>query len=451
MPLDENKQYTVLSLGVPPLVLDALGICSVATPNADELASICLAFSCEGGGCTIASQLSGAALSCFAGNPDVDASTEGVSEIAGEAVALSLESTGFGLSLTGDFSKPQKLWGANDDFTSQPFQLKANMYADIAVADEMLPESLQEMVELTGDAYYFFQVGDGSASQYVGSLFAARSPLSVVRAASSLSAGFHGSIEVALKLDEITPKGLLANLELGSAVEVDGLLSTQTVGGLAPGLHLYASAGFGSPVAKAFSWLLQGFGDILDKVAGKTGFGSRVLDAINDLVSKGGDSSNEFGMYLTETAFATLFNFPAGDIIRDFLPPFVPTNFLGIIKLKCHVDFSGSDTGFACGVDYGEPRWLAAVWKSIDGVAKKVFGAIKSTADDAFSDARAEADKAGAVITHAAGAVATWTKTTAHKVATVVQTAVEGNRRRRRFFLRRRRRGHWRRSLGNHP
>ena len=37
-----------------------------------------------------------AALGCFVGNPDVDASTEGLSEIAGEAIELGLGSTGFG-------------------------------------------------------------------------------------------------------------------------------------------------------------------------------------------------------------------------------------------------------------------------------------------------------------------------------------------------------------------
>ena len=110
MPLDEAKQYTVISFGMPAYAADAMGLCSVANPDAkQDLASICVAFSCVGG-CTVASQLSGAALGCFVGNPDVDASTEGLSEIAGEAIELGLGSTGFGLSLTGDFAKPQTLW-----------------------------------------------------------------------------------------------------------------------------------------------------------------------------------------------------------------------------------------------------------------------------------------------------------------------------------------------------
>ena len=175
-------------------------------------------------------------------------------------------------------------------------------------------------------------------------------------------------------------------------------------------------------------------------MAGKTGFGSKVLEAIQDIVGRGGGSDNVFGIYLTEAGLGMLFQLPAGEIIEDFLPPFAPDIYAGVIKLKCHVDITGADTGFHCGVEYGAPRWLAAVWKDIDGVAKKVFGAVKETSEEAVASAKEAADKVGRTITHAAGAVATWTKKTARKTGDVIKHVFAGEPRRRRFILRRRRR-----------
>lgn len=191
---------------------------------------------------------------------------------------------------------------------------------------------------------------------------------------------------------------------------------------------------------------MSSFGDVIDKVAGKSGFGSKLLEAIKDIAgSGGGGSSNAFGMYLTEASFGILFEFPASDAIQEFLPPFVPEGFAGTLKLRCHVDISGSDPDFKCGMDYGGARWLAAVWKDINKVVTKIYGAVKNTADEAVADARTTADKTGKTITGAAGAVANFARKTGDATASVVRKVFDSGRRRRRFLLRRRRRNNGRR------
>jgi len=452
LPLDPTKSYTVVSFGLPPSILDAAGICSVADPASDKIASLCLAYSCEDG-VTIASALSGAALGCFAGNPGLDATTEGLSEIAGEAVELGVEQVGMGLSLNGGFVKELSLWGKDDDYDAAPFSLNGNFYAFIEVSDESLPAPIRDLVELTGVVYQFFQIGDGSASADVQALFRSRSPLNDVRMSSSLSTALHGEIDISLKLDEIEPKGLLAPMELGSAVSIDALVSTQNNGRLDAGLHLHMGSNLDDMVVKAFQWVLDSIGDILDKIVGKSGFGDKVLDCIKSIASNPDASgSHQFGLYLTEAAFGLLFEFPPGDIISSFLPPFIPfpSGALGTIKIKCHHDIVGKSVG--CGVNYGEPKWIAAIWKDIDGVVQKVYGDVKNTFDDATADAARVATTVGNDVVVVAKKVVNTVEHTVvpvvHQVVHVVKKdantvnhAFTGGRRRRRFTFRRRRRG----------
>ena len=122
--------------------------------------------------------------------------TEGLSEIAGEAVELGLNQVGFGLSLEGSLSLDQHVWAAGDSFEPSPLALRANMYGNIEISDESLPPALGGFVEVTGRAYQFFQVGDGSPSTEVKELFGDRSPMNKVRTLSRVSTSFHAEVDV---------------------------------------------------------------------------------------------------------------------------------------------------------------------------------------------------------------------------------------------------------------
>lgn len=96
LPLNRERDYTVMSVGVAQPILDAMGLCST---ESEEPVSFCMAYGeCENGLPTYAIQISGPLFGCMSGNPEVGVATGGVGEALGEALSLGLTSIGFGLS-----------------------------------------------------------------------------------------------------------------------------------------------------------------------------------------------------------------------------------------------------------------------------------------------------------------------------------------------------------------
>jgi len=410
MPLNKDVSYTVLAMAVSPAILDSMGICTV---ESEIPVSFCVAFGyCDSGLPTFAIQFSGPFLGCFAGNTELDVSTDGISEIAGEAVTLGIKSIGFGLSASGAFAMEDfQLW-SGDDFDLTSVESKGNIYqtTEIDLANT-IPKEVVEYLEVAGSATMVVQLNSGNLASEVQSLFDSSSPLKAVTTLAKASVMGQMKVTVAVKLDEMT-KGLLPNLDLGDVLVVNGLLSSQVIGdgSVLPGAYFYAAEGMpiGQVLDSGIGFLSDHLGDVINKIAGHSDTMSKAVEACKDL---SGSSKTEFAVFVNTAAFGILVQFPVGDLF-DFLGAAPP---LGTIGIQCQ--FQLSHMGVVCGVMYNAPAWAAALWKD----AELVIGPVRKALSDAKNDLAHGIGEGWTVMSHGVSKAAVWSADESAKA--VVYTA----------------------------
>jgi len=350
-----GNTYSVISLMVPIIILNKVNICNQV--NLDESVYFCVVYTgCESSLPTFALQISGTLLGCFLSNGPVSVSSAGLSTLLGNAVSFALSDVGFGLSLTGEFEKTFELY----DGSKKNGKLKGNFYTHVAFDSSVLvPKDLEEYLDLGLDLMVVFQIGDGSVTETMRDLFSSGNPIDAVKTISKASLAGEGSIELTLKLGDLT-YDLLPNLNMGDLAKVDLVLSTQTLKeGVLPGMYLYVSSG-GDFLVAVVKYAMHNFASLISKIA-PPGTEDALRDAADASAStlKG---SLAFGLWFNTNSFGFLMNFPA------LVPLF------GRITLTCKVKLMTID--ITCGMGYDFPEWITAIW---DGV-KLISGAMKGAA-----------------------------------------------------------------------
>jgi len=373
MPLNPTAEYSIMSFGVSQAILDAMGLCASDSAN---LVSMCVAYgTCENGLPTFAIQISGPMIGCMGSNPAIGASTLGIGEILGEAASLGISSVGFGISASGSFQMSQSLWAGNGSVGSTSITSPGNVYANVAIGLKgCLPAAVAQYISMPGSITAMIELGNGNMATEVATIAHSKNVSSALETLGSLS--MLGKITAAVGINLMTiTNNALPNLALGSFT-IDALLSTQSVGGLDPGLYIYADDCISmiAIMEKALSWAAQGLSAVIDKASGQTGILTTASTKLSSAFSASdGSSKGQFGIFMNEASFGVLFEFPVGDLFPFPVP-------LGTMTLNCQFHFHHG--GLTCGVNYDKPQWVAAVVS--DG--KMVIGNIKEHFDDALSD-----------------------------------------------------------------
>lgn len=310
------------------------------------------------------------------------------------------------------------LW-AGGGFSSSEVEAAGNVYASMNVGAESLPESVKEFLEVKGVANAMVQFGSGNMEAEVATLAESTSPLSALQTISSAALMGQFKIVVAIKLLELTDHAL-PDMELGNAQKliINGMLSTETVGGLVPGAYLYAEAGISMAqvMEDALKWANGCIGDIIDKIAGHSGIVETALNAVDKALGDASDSKPQFGLFVNTDGFGILFQFPVSAGIFPFDIP------IGCMKLNCqyHIQYGG----LTCAVDFDTAKWAAAIFQD----AKMVVGDIKTSYDDAITSLKGGIQDDWTTVEHgvakARGDVKTAAKTAASKVKSAAKTAV---------------------------
>jgi len=386
MPLAKDTKFTVMSFGLPTSLADMIpGFCSIESENA---VGLCVAFGeCDGGLPTFAIQMTGPAAGCMAANPEVAAATGGIGELIGEVASLGLKSIGFGLSASGAFQMDDlRFWGGTNGFSTSAVTTSGNIYQTIGVSIEgAVPEAVADYFEVGGVMTVVTQLGNGDMESEVKTIYSdlsQGSPLAAIKALAKASLMGQFKITVAISLADLTDNAL-ANLELGNVFEVDGMLTTQTMSGLSPGAYFYASAGLSMALVMedAMDWVVKSFGDIINKIAGNDNVAENAVKAVTKVLGTP-DGKQAFGFYASETSMGIMMTFPVGSLFG-----FLGVIPMGTMSMECqfHYDHGGA----TCGLDYGEPKWAAAVWKD----AQMVIGPILASSDEAIESLKAGATK----------------------------------------------------------
>jgi hypothetical protein len=373
-----------MSFGLSPALADTLGICTI---ESEVAIGMCVAFGeCDAGLPTFAIQVSGSAAGCIAGNPAIDAASDGIGELLGEGVSVGLKSIGFGLSASGAFEMSDFAFWVGDDFSTTPVTTSGNIYQTVAVTiDGAVPEAVAKYIEVKGTMTVVLQLGTGNLEAEVKTIMSdleKASPLAAIQELSKASIMGQFKITVGIPMETLTG-GAVENLELGNVFEVNGMLSTQTVSSVTPGAYFYASDGDSLAVVMedAMKWVAEGFGAIIDKIAGHSGVADKAVEAVTKVLGTS-NSKQQFGFYVSETSVGIMLEFPVGSIF-----PMLGSIPLGTMSIQCQFHFAHG--GATCGVDYGVPQWAAAIWKD----AVMVMGPIVKSAEEAVSSLKAGVSK----------------------------------------------------------
>jgi hypothetical protein len=367
-PYVDTNSYSVIAMQLPVLLLNQYGFCS--DEDATEGANFCVAYTdCSGGQPTFAMMIDGTAAGCLFGNAGVTASTGGLSQVISKAVANTIETIGWGLSLTGEFEKTFTIWyGDFEDVT-----ITGNVFRTAGVdMGNLLPAKLQKYLQVSGTYTDILQIGDGSTTQTVKDLYSADSPIDVIDALTSVSHYGTFAISVYVKFDELTD-GLLGDLYLGDALTINGLISTQTLNGVDPGMYLYASAGGANVMSNIISWFCTMFGGIVDAIGGSN-FASTLSSFFS---SQSSGTTGKFGMFLNTDSFGFMTQLAAtADLFTSF--PLAGLMDLGTITIECTMKLL--TIGMICSIGYDEPKWVGALWEAINGAYQLVIGSVKDSA-----------------------------------------------------------------------
>jgi len=369
--VDANK-YTIVSMMIPTMVLNTLGVCGDILPNSQF--SFCVAFTVCDKQPTFALQLSSAALGCLFSNGGASVASGGLTAVIGNGVSGVLSSVGFGISPTGEFYKTFKSF----DGSLVDAGLNGNVYMKIGAGTTgLLSDEVAKYLSIDGSFTGIFQVGDGMISNSVTQLLKVQpsEPKELLAALGRYTLAASADISITFKLSSIT-NGLLPNLGVGSLVEVNAVVSTQTLpgSGLLPGLYVYASNG-GSHLVNVIKYAAHNFGALLEAIGGK---------GVGDALSKAAEAAQKslsgvaFGAYLNTNSFGFTVTVPAGAPLLLAFPVLgvAGAAALGSVTVSCKVKLT---TGaITCGLGYDAPLWVSGL---VAELGEAVVSAVEKTVD----------------------------------------------------------------------
>jgi len=399
-PYVDTNTYNVMAFSIPAAALNSFGLCGES--DVQDAATMCVAYtSCSSGQPTFAMQLDGTSAGCFFSNGPVSVTSGGLSTLVGNAVSLGVDTIGWGVSLTGEFQKTFSIF----DGSVRDATINGHTYMVVGVdLGNLLPASVDDLLQMSGTVYIVAQIGDGSLTQTVRDLYSTSNPVQMLAMVSQMSVYASFSVSLYVKFSDLTDN-LLSDMYLGDAITINGLTTTQTIGDLLPGMYLYSETGIDA-MAAVMSWATSSFAGIIDAIGG-TNFASE----FESLVSGADYGSSKFGLFLNTDSFGFMIEVPATAAIFAAFP-LGGSMDLGTLEIECTVKLVS--VGITCGIGYDSPRWLGALWKN----AKMVLGAVSDTASAAFDSAvdavgglvadiqwGKVADKAGTVASKAAGPI----------------------------------------------
>jgi len=371
-----TNSYNVIAMQLPVILLNAYGVCSEV--DLTEGANFCVAFTgCSSGQPTFAMMIDGTAAGCLlGGNALVTAGSGGLSQVFSKAIASTVETMGWGLSLTGEFEKTFTIW--NGDFEDVTINGNVFTVVDIDLSN-MLPTKAQKYLQATGTFYDILQIGDGSMTETVRDLYSADSPISAIETLTKQSHYGSFSISVYVLFDTLT-NGMLTDLYLGNALTINGLLSTQSMSGLEPGMYLYMASGQMNLMSNIMSWFCASFSGIIAKIGGND-FAGALTDLFSDTSS---GSKGQFGVFLNTDSFGFITEVPASTVITSGFPLGGAFD-LGTITIECTMKLL--TIGMVCSIGYDAPQWVGALWEAISGVYSLLVGSVADTALAAWESA----------------------------------------------------------------
>jgi hypothetical protein len=178
---------------IPVSLLNAYGLCS--DEDLTEGANFCVAYTqCSKGQPTFAMMIDGTAAGCIAGGSSlISAVTGGLSQVFSKAIANTVETIGWGLSLTGEFQKTFTIW--NGDF--EDVTINGNVFNVVGIdLSNMLDKKTKKYMSASGTFYDILQVGDGSMTDTVKDLFSSDTPMDVIEVLTKQS--HYGSFSISL-------------------------------------------------------------------------------------------------------------------------------------------------------------------------------------------------------------------------------------------------------------
>jgi hypothetical protein len=361
--VDTNK-YSIIAMMVPTQLVSAVGMCGDVKPESKFY--FCVAYTnCGVRQPTFALQISGGALGCLLSNGGVAAASGGLSYLAGNGISLGLADLGFGISLTGEFRKNFTIF----DGAVKDVPLNGNLYMHMKISTKgLLPEKVAKNLALGGHIYGVFQLGDGSISNTLVKLFKnqPKDAEEFIRSLPGFTLAVQVNIFVVVKLKDITG-GVLPDLGMGNLVEMQAVLSTQTLpeSGLLPGLYLYASTGSAS-ITNVIKYAAHNFGGLINKLGG-----NGISDWLTKVVkaAEGTMDGLAFGLYINTNSFGFILSIPAVGS---------PNPLVGDkVTLSCKIKLS---TGaITCGYGDVMAKWASAVIRG----GEMLVGEVKEFMEDA--------------------------------------------------------------------
>jgi hypothetical protein len=400
MPLKSLDNYQVFSMTISTALLASFGICEEG--GEDSVAAMCVAFTgCDGGWPTVAFQISGPAIGCIGGSPEVEVSSLGVGALFAEGATIGIGSVGLGLSMTGAFTDKRTVYAgvtSVDLFQTTSVSVNGNMYANIASdLSKLVPQKVRDYFSISGTALIIAQIGkNGKIKDEVKNLFSGN-PMTTLTAMEAVTTVASVTITCQLKLKDLS-SGILANMDLGAKLELNAVITGQQHQGLRPGFYLYAENKVDIMGAIA-TWMMTNFGGIIDKIAG-SGASKKAAKAINSL---GLSEKTQFGFYINDQEFGFILNLP-GSMAAEIINPAMGFlgDALGDLKIQCTFHAFASPYKAHCGVHFGAPKWAAAAWKETKKIAgdivkgtEMVIGAVHENFDKAMNNLKDELKNLG--------------------------------------------------------
>jgi hypothetical protein len=381
LPLDPGTSYMIFAVGISTDILKPLCPASV---NANEMATICLAFTSCGGLPTASLVVNEPLLSCMSGTYSSLAGSAGLSGAVSLATKYGLDHIMAGESLTRNLNLPMKLWNFD---TVGDYQIRGHWMDQI----EMAIDPLNDLLGIPKDVMSF----RGTQTRIIGfGTVVSDNVINTVKAklqdrpATALTEGdipefLIGSVvnvEVSINLSKLIGKGLpsINNFLLANVNQLATTFKKENIG-LDRGLYFYLETG---DVAKTVAttildWIQGSVGGIFDKILPP---GMRISDFKNNIQNMEAHGF-KFGINLTQQQFGVMVTVPLIGLV-DGVAAACKIDLVSGAKFSCQVKVADLDYYITAVKD--QAVWVARQAESFFDEKGAVIAAV---AEDAFDKA----------------------------------------------------------------
>jgi len=212
-PYVDTTTYSIFSFAVPMKLMNLMG----CTVEAEGPATMCIAYTGCDGEPSFALQMNGATAGCVFGNDAMDISSEGLSEVFGEAISIGVDQIGFGLSLNGQFPTTFKVY---DQKGTSDVTLAANVYFQAeTTTDNMtfIPEVVREYLEVDGHYQAALQYGDGKVTEQIRKVFSSKKTLTAIKELTQVTVASQFKAKIKFLLSKLSTdhSAKLPDIDLG--------------------------------------------------------------------------------------------------------------------------------------------------------------------------------------------------------------------------------------------